>query len=122
MPRHHLARAVDQEFGKIPFDGRAEQAGLRLLQILIQRMGVAAIDVDLGKHRKGDGIVAGAELFDLRGVTGLLATELVARKSENRKAARTKFLMQRLETPVLRRESASARGVDDQQHLTLEPL
>src|SRR5207247_1080038 len=30
--------------------------------------------------------------------------------------------MQRLETSVLRREPASARGVDDQQNLTLEPL
>src|SRR6266536_4269078 len=62
--------------GEIPFYRRAEQAGLLVLQILIQRMSVAAIDVDLGKHRKGDGIVAGAELLDLRGVTGLLAAEL----------------------------------------------
>src|SRR6266566_2437191 len=87
-----------------------------------QRMRVAAIDVDLGKHRKGNGIIYCAELLDLPGVTGFLATELVAGKSENGEAARVKRLMQRLETSVLRREPASACGVDDQQNLTLEPL
>src|SRR6266852_435991 len=85
-------------------------------------MSVAAIDVDLGKHWKGDGIIFSAELLDLFGVAGLLVSELVAWKSENREAARGEPLMQRLQTPVLRREPASARGVDDQQNLTLEPL
>ena len=59
---------------------------------------------------------------DLRRVAGLLAAELVAREAEHRKAARAQRLLQRLEALVLRRESALARGVDDQQHLTLEPL
>ena len=122
MPRHHLARTIDQEFGEIPFDRRAQQPGFLALQILIQRMRIAAVDVDLGEHRKGDGIVAGAELLDLRGVAGFLAAELVAGKSEHRKAARAEGLLQRLEALVLRGESAGARGVDDQQHLTLEPL
>src|SRR5450631_1210940 len=122
MPRHHLAGVIDQEFGKIPFDRGAEQPGLRILQIVEQRVRVATIDVDLGKHRKGDGIIAGAELLDLRGVTGFLAPELVTRKPENGKAARVERLMQRLEALVLRGKSARARGVDDQQHLTLEPL
>src|ERR1700731_4368313 len=85
-------------------------------------MRVIAIDIDLGKHRKADGKIAGAELLDLRGVAGLLAAELVARKSENRKAARCEFLIQRLEPLVLRGKPARARGVDDQQDLTLEPL
>src|ERR1700738_1981093 len=122
MPRRHLARAIDHEFGEIPFDRRAEQPGLLGLQILIERMSVAAVDVDFGKHRKGDGIVAGAELLDLPGVAGFLASELVTRKPENGKAARVKRLMQRLEAIVLRGKSACARGVDDQEHLTLEPL
>src|SRR6202042_220092 len=122
MPRNHFARPVDHEFGEIPFDRRAEQSGLRLLQILIQRMSVAAVDIDLGEHRKGNAIIDGAELLDLAGVTGFLASELVAWESQNRKAAWREFLVQCLETPVLRGEPASAGGVDDQQNLTLKSL
>src|SRR5260370_230026 len=122
MARDHLARTIDQEFGEIPFDRWTEQPRFLTLQIIKQRMCLAAIDVDLGKQRKGDGIVGRANLLDLFGVAGLLTAELVAGKSENREAARVKRLVQRLETAVLRRGPASARGVDDQQNLTLEPL
>src|SRR5580693_6455387 len=118
VPRDHLARAIDQEFGEIPFDRRAEQPGFLALEILIQRMRIATIDFNLGKHREADGIVAGAELLDLGSVAGLLAPELVAGKAKNRKAARTEGTLQRLEALVLRCESACARGVDDQQNLT----
>jgi hypothetical protein len=69
-------------------------------------MRVAAIDVDLGEHWKGDAKIAGAELLDLFGVAGFLVSELIARKSENRKAARGELLIQRFETFVLRREPA----------------
>src|SRR4051812_9043078 len=82
---------------------------------------MAAIDVDLRKHRKRNGVIAFAELCDLAGIAGLLGTELVAGKAEHCKAARRKLLVQRFETPVLRRESAGACGIDDQEHLTLEP-
>src|SRR5579863_8716117 len=81
-------------------------------------MGGAAIDIDLGKHWKGDGIVVGAELPDLRGVAGFLAAELVARKSQHREAPLAQRLLQRLQTPVLRGEAAGAGGIDDQQDLT----
>src|SRR4051812_1522095 len=85
-------------------------------------MRAEAVDIDLGEHRKGNGIVTGAELLDLRRVAWLLASELVAGESEHRKAARRVFRMQCFEPPVLRREPAGARGVDDQQNLTLEPF
>jgi hypothetical protein len=58
----------------------------------------------------------------LPGVSGFLVSELIAGKSQNRKAARRQSLMQRLEALVLRSEAARARGIDDQEHLTLEPL
>ena len=118
----HLARPVDQEFGEIPFDRRAEQARFLVLQIVEQRMRVAAVDVDLGEHRKRHVILAFAERLDLLGVARLLRAELVAGKAEHRKAARRKFALQLLEALVLRREPAGARGVDDQEHLTLKPL
>src|ERR1700738_3442440 len=85
-------------------------------------MRAEAVDVNLGEHRKGDGIGIGAELFDLGRVAWFLASELVAGKSEYRKSARGECLMQRFEPAVLRREPTGARGVDDQENLALEPL
>src|SRR3954468_12369701 len=101
MPRHDPSSSIDQEFGEIPFDGRTEQAEFLVLQVFEQRMRLVAVDVDLGKHRKRDGIVAGAELLDLGGVARFLAAELIARKAEHGKAARRKLPMQLLEALVL---------------------
>src|SRR4051812_4946442 len=85
-------------------------------------MRARAIDIDLGEHGKADGIVAGAKLLDLPGVAWLLTSKLVAGKPKHRKAARGKLRMQRLQAPILRRKSASARSVDDQENLALESL
>src|SRR6187431_39881 len=85
-------------------------------------MRLAAVDVDLGEHRERYVILGLAELSDLFGVARLLPAELVAGKTEHRKTTRRKFTLQLLESPVLRREPAGARGVDDHEHLTLEPL
>src|SRR5205823_14416909 len=82
----------------------------------------AAIDVDRGKQRKRDGIIAFAEFCDLRGVARFLRAELVAGKAEYGKTARRKLLVQRFETAILRREPAGARGVDDQENLALVPF
>src|ERR1700722_12209902 len=83
-------------------------------------MGVVAVDVDLVEHRKADGVVRGTELPDLCRVAGLLAPELVAGKTEHRKATRAEVLLQGFETFILRRKSAGARGIDDQKHLALK--
>src|SRR6185369_9312680 len=85
-------------------------------------MRMAAVDIDLGEHRKRHVIPALAERLDLFGVARLLPTELVAGKAEHRKAARRKFALQLLQALVLRREPAGARSVDDQEHLTFKPL
>ena len=53
IARHRLAVAADQEFGEIPFDRfAAQQARLGVLEIFVKRMGVRAIDLDLGEHRE----------------------------------------------------------------------
>src|ERR1700753_540062 len=122
MPRNSLAGSIKQELGEIPFDRGTQKPGLCVFQISIQWVSVIAVDVDFGKHRKADGVVGGAELLDLAGVAGLLSGELMAGKSQNGKAARRQGPMQRFESLVLRGESASAGGVDDQQDLTPEPL
>src|SRR5690349_2021078 len=85
-------------------------------------MRVTAIDVYFGEHWEGNGIIGLAELRNLRGVARLLRAELVAGEPQHRKAARRKLLVQLLQSLVLRCESAGARGIHDQQHLSLEPL
>ena len=103
------------KFHLIAFD--AEQARRLVLQPLEQRIGVGAVDVDLGEHRKGDVVGQRAEIRDLGRVARLLRAELVAGKAEHLEAARAIFAVQRLQPLVLRREAAFRRGVDDQQHL-----
>src|SRR6478672_2293770 len=85
-------------------------------------MRIAAVDVDLLEQGKADLIFAVAELGDLFGVARLLAAELVAGKAEHGKAARRQLAVQRLQPLILRGEAAFARGVDDEQHLSLELL
>src|SRR4029079_19460291 len=85
-------------------------------------MRLAAVDVDLCEHRKRHVVLAFAERLDRPGVARFLRAELVAGKTEHRKAARREVAMQLLQALVLRRESAGARGVDDQEHLTLIAL
>jgi hypothetical protein len=51
-------------------------------------MRLAAIDVNLGEHRKGDGVIAFAELLNLFGVARFLPAELVAGKAQHGEAAR----------------------------------
>lgn len=80
---------------------------------------LTSILANIGKRHV---ILAFAELSDLFGVARLLPAELVAGKAEHRKAARRKFALQLLQAPVLRRKPAGARGVDDQEHLTLKLL
>src|SRR5581483_12024197 len=122
MPRDHPARTIDQEFGEIPFDRGAEQSGFLVSKILIERMGIGAIDVDLLEHRKTDCVIALAKLLDFGSAARLLPTELVAGKTEHRKPPRRIGLLQRLQTLILRGETAGARGVDDQKDLTLKAL
>ena len=115
---HHAKLPVDQELGEIPLDRlRAQEAGRFLFERLKQRMGVRAIDFDLGEHRERHVVLVGAKLADCSLVAWLLMAELVARKSEHSEAALAKAPVQRFEARVLRGEAALARDIDDQQRL-----
>src|SRR5215467_985904 len=120
---HDLAFAIDEELGEVPFDRlQPEQPGLFLFQILVQWSGVAAIDLDLGKHGKAHAVVQFAERLDFLVRAGLLRTELVAWKAEHLETAIVHFFVQRLESLVLRSEAALAGDVDDEHDLVLVPL
>src|SRR5262249_902697 len=108
--------AVNQELGEVPFDSLgAQESGGLLLQRLEQRMGVGAVDRDLGEHRERDGVLVNAEAFDLSLIARLLMAELVAREAEHGEALLAKAPMQRFEPGVLRGEAALARDIDDEQ-------
>src|SRR5947208_16026627 len=85
-------------------------------------MRMAAVDIDLGKHRKRHVVFAFAELSDLFGVARFLPAEMVAGETKQREAARRKFALQLLQALVLRREPPGACSIDDQEHLTFKPL
>src|SRR5580698_4853882 len=74
---------VDQELCEIPLDRlRAQETACFLFERLEQRMGVRAVDFDLGEHRERHVVLVGAELLDRSLVARLLMAELVARKAK----------------------------------------
>src|SRR5690348_9639883 len=115
---HHVALAVDQEFGEIPLDRfRAQHARRGVLEVSIKRMRVRAIDVDLGKQRERHRVLRRTEVADFLGVAWLLVPELVAGKAQHLETAILVRAVQRFKALVLRRESALRGHVDDQQSL-----
>ena len=91
-----------------------------LFERLKQRVGVHAIDLDLGEHRERHIILVGAELSDFGLVARFLMAELIAREAEHREAAFAKAPMQRFEARILGSEAALACDVDDEQRLSSE--
>src|SRR5476651_1009361 len=82
-------------------------------------MRIRTVHVDLRKHGERDAVVLLAKAANLGCIAWFLLAELVARKAQHRKAAIRITFVQVLQTLVLRRESAFACGVHDQQHLAL---
>src|SRR6185437_3080721 len=115
---HHVALAVDQEFGEIPLDRfRAQHARCSVLHELVQRVRVRAIDVNLGEQRKCHVVFRAAEVPDRVSIARLLMPELVAGKAQHLESPGLVRAVQRFQSLVLRRESALRGDVDDQQHL-----
>ena len=81
---------IIDELGYVPFS----QEGAQLIfQILVQRVGIAAVDLDLIEHLKTDTIVHQAAFLDALGVTRLLRTELIAGKAQDGQAGISIFFM-----------------------------
>src|SRR3546814_15174435 len=83
MPRYDPSFAVHQEFGEIPFDPAAEQAGLFFLQMLEDWVRRVAVDVDLRHQRKADIIGQRKEIRDLVGTARFLSPEPVDGKGQH---------------------------------------
>lgn len=77
-----LSVLVNDELGEVPFNGIDQSPTLLLLQVLVQWVGAAAIDVNFLEQIEVDLSVLD-EALDLFCVAGLLVAELVAREGEN---------------------------------------
>ena len=88
------------------------------LEILEDGIGVCAVDITLGHEREGYTVVEAAELFDLLIATRFLVRELVTGESEDDETLVFVFLVQSLQTVVLRRKTALGSGINDKDHLS----
>src|SRR5690348_14070365 len=84
---HDVALAVDQELGEVPLDRfRTQHAGRGVLQVLVERMRIGAIDVDLREQRKGHLVFRRTEGAYFRCIARLLVAELVAWEAQHRES------------------------------------
>lgn len=115
------ALGINEELGEVP--------GYRTVtllvrsggcQPLIQRTGTTAINVDLAEHREVNVVLARRKREYLGVAAGLLSTELIARKRENRQTTRPKFGLKGTQTCVLWRQPSTTRDIDDETVTALE--
>jgi hypothetical protein len=80
----HLPVLADQELLKIPLNPcEAHETRLALLHPLVHRLDVVAINVRLTEDREANAVVDLAEGLDFVVATGILSSELVARKAKD---------------------------------------
>src|SRR5262249_53193286 len=114
----YRAVGAHEEFRKVPLDRLgAENPRLLRFEVFAERVRIHAVYVDLCEHREGDAVVTGAESLDLYFATRLLLPELITGETEHRESTVLKFVVERLQPLVLRRETALARDIDDEQRL-----
>jgi hypothetical protein len=121
-----LAVAADEELFKVPLHAlEAQDAGLLLLEPVVEGRGVVAVDIDLAHDGEADAIVDQAKVLDVVVGSGLLAAELVAREAKEYNIVVVlvaELLVELLESFVLRGETALGGGVDDEDDLALVVL
>mmetsp|Transcript_9622 Transcript_9622/g.43669 ORF Transcript_9622/g.43669 Transcript_9622/m.43669 type:complete len:259 (-) Transcript_9622:1533-2309(-) len=118
---HHVALGVDEELGgEVP----SHVAGVLLLEELPHRVGLAAVDVDLGHHVDADAAEVELvldELLNLGLAAGFLRPELVAREAHNLESLGTELLGHRGHLLVVAAGRASlTRHVGHEDNLALE--
>ncbi len=108
----------DQKLIEVPRDG-AGVIGISFFggQERVKGVNVASFDGNFREQGKGNLKATAAELLDLRIRSRLLVEEVIGGECENGKPAGFITSVQRFETGILARESATAGGVDDQKDL-----
>lgn len=120
-PAHDFPVLANQEFLKVPLDAlESQQAGFLALHPLPHRFRIAAVDVGLAQHGKTDTVVELAKLLDLVVRAGILASKLVAGKSQDHELVgvfRRDLFPQLFKALELWREAALGGRVDRQDDL-----
>ena len=75
-----MALAVNQELGEVPFDAPAHATAFLRLELGVERVGLVAVNFDLGESRESGLVVKAAKVIDFLSAARGLALELVARK------------------------------------------
>ena len=114
----YRAVGADEELGEVPLDRLGtEKAGLLRLEVFVERVRLHTVHVDLCEQRESDAVVPGAELLDLCFAPRLLVPELITGETEHDQTLVPEFVVERLQSHVLRREPTLARNIDDEQCL-----
>ena len=111
---------VQKEFIEVPTDTGIQGSILALVaQPFVQRVLPVALDINFFGHGKADLEAAAAKTRNLFGATGLLPSELVAGAAQYHQLFFIGFV-QGLQAFVLRRVSALAGGIDNQDFFAFE--
>jgi hypothetical protein len=118
---HDAAIAIREKLGEVPRDApNPEKPAPALSKEAVQWMGRGPIHVDFGKDGKADAVVLLAKCADLFCCSRFLPAKLIGGEAKHSESAIFVRLVEPPEPRVLRCKAALARGVDDQQDLSLE--
>src|SRR3954470_21231535 len=111
---NYLAISANEKFLEVP-SNLAGELRIRFLrrQLLVERSGFLAVDVDLRHHVELDAVVLLAELGDILGGARLLLTELVGGHTDDRESFFAVLLVKRFQRLVLRSVAALAGDVHE---------
>ncbi len=119
---HALADGLEEGFGSLCLQSMVFLGGCLRFEILENRVGICAVDIDFFHNLESYAIVQLAETLNLAVAARVLRGILIARKTNHNQSLVLEFLVQCFQTCKLRSETALARCVDNQQHLTLKLL
>ena len=119
-PCDYRTVAVHEEFREVPFAAASDHSLFLLLQVFVERVGVASVHLNFRELGERGVVVQGAELCDFLIASGRLVSELVAGEVQDFKAFLVILLVESVESLVLRGEAASCRSVYYEHDLAVE--
>ncbi len=104
---YHLTLTIDQKLGEVPFNPFGSHDAFRLLlEPGVEGVGIRAVDIDLGKNRKGRTEARGAEFNNFFVGSWFLLAKLITGKGQHLKTFVMIVRLKLFQSVVLRREAA----------------